>query len=165
MKKLMISPWTLWILIIALAATLFFELYKAVPAPESFKGFVLPPGDSELGQKTFVDLGCVRCHTVADVEFDSALTENREVTIPLGGDVLIPKTYGQLATGVIHPSERSQDARPENGFEMPQYQKDMTVEQLTNLVHFLSEHYKTKPPDYSYYYYQYYDYGVYPRKE
>lgn len=158
MRSATISPW-LWILTVALVISFGVILLTIQPTKESSFGFVLPPGDAELGKRAFVELDCVKCHTVAGVDFGVPAVD-RELLVPLGGEVIRVKTYGHLATAIIHPSESIRDRAQQNTNTdgeslMPEFRTSMTVEQLVNLVHFLSEHYEIASPrddsPYSYY--------------
>lgn len=159
MKMLSIPCWFLWVLVIAIIVSLSVIIYDRIPVETSLEGFVLPPGDSELGQAAFVELGCVSCHTVNGVVFDSPLALNRQISFPLGGEVTRVKTYGELVTSIIHPSDSIDEKVLEelqvNGKSpMPEYQRQMTLEQLSNLVHFLRDHYRVKMYEYQNYNYQ-----------
>jgi hypothetical protein len=65
-------------------------------------GFVLPPGDVQRGQVVFVELGCNRCHVVANLDLP-AHTDAGELEIELGGKRAKIKDYGELLTSVVHP--------------------------------------------------------------
>jgi mono/diheme cytochrome c family protein len=149
----MISPWLLWILIIALVISLGAVIYRPLPTEDSPKGFVLPSGDAAMGKQAFMDLGCVSCHTVNGTTFETAATVERDLVVHLGGSLPRVKTYGQLVTSIIHPSESIRNnmsayTNAEGKSLMPEYKTIMTVEQLTNTVHFLLEHYDISVPVY-----------------
>lgn len=148
-----ISPWLFWILITALVVALGIIAFTNQPTKESSIGFVLPPGDPEEGKEAFVSLDCIKCHTVAGVDLGAPAGE-RELHVPLGGDVIRVKTYGQLATAIIHPSEAIRGrmpeyATPEGDSLMPEYRTSMTVDQLSDLVRFLSDHYEIVAPPFN----------------
>jgi hypothetical protein len=72
--------------------------------------------------------------------------------VPLGGVVQEVRTDGYLVTAIIHPSH---DMRYHAGVElaggsagspMPDYNRDMTVQQLIDLVAFLQTRYQIAPP-------------------
>ena len=54
------------------------------------QGFSLPEGDAELGKVAFAELGCTSCHLVEGV----GQGDERELSIPLGGENARTKTYG-----------------------------------------------------------------------
>lgn len=118
---------------------------------KSAVGFHLPDGDAEKGRATFVALKCHSCHTVDGVETPAPLvTKNKPVTI--GGEVARVKTYGELVTSVIDPSHRmSAQVKKDWAVDgklspMPNYNRDMTVEQMIDLVAFLQSRYTQLVP-------------------
>lgn len=120
---------------------------------DSPAGFILPPGDAMKGQTTFAALGCVSCHKVDGVSFTADDTIGPELIIELGGEQLRVKTYGQLVTAIIHPDAQilGNDARYVNSRGkslMPDYTQLMTVQQMTDIVTFLQEHYDIVQPVY-----------------
>lgn len=154
MKQITVSPWLLWGLIIALVISLSANFIAKQPTKESPTGFVLPPGDAEKGKEAFLELGCVSCHTVAGVAFDTAADLDRKLEVPLGGETLTVKTYGELVTAIIHPSEairgpKAERTDAEGRSLMPEYRTEMTVDQVSHLVHFLSEHYEVSVPEFT----------------
>ena len=120
-------------------------------------GFHLPDGDVEKGKAAFVALKCYSCHTVAGVEtLPAAVTKHKPVAI--GGEVARIKTYGELVTSVIDPSHRL-SAQAKKDWEvdgklspMPNFNRDMTVEQMIDLVAFLQSRYSQLVPLYTYAY-------------
>ena len=133
---------------------------------DSPRGFVLPEGNIAAGKAAFVELGCIQCHTVRDISLPSPEKAPAEGLIELGGTQRLAKTYGQLVTSIMHPSAELHHAEgrytDSNGASrMPNYQSQMTVEQLVDIVRFLQEHYNVFVPDYDPGYY-YTPYGYYP---
>jgi sulfur-oxidizing protein SoxX len=123
------------------------------PKENSPVGFILPPGDAMTGQTTFAALGCISCHKVDGVSFTASDMIKPDLVVTLGGQQLRVKTYGQLVTAIIHPNaaifssdERYVDAEGQS--LMPDYTQMMTVQQMTDLVTFLQEHYEITPPTY-----------------
>ena len=126
----------------------------------SGKGLVLPEGTVEDGKATFVNLGCVYCHAVPDVELgspDFAIEE--EPLLILGGKVQKVKTYGELVTSIINPEhvispvylekiKSSEIEGQDADTPMPNFNNEMTVSQLIDLVTFLDSHYEKLLPDY-----------------
>jgi hypothetical protein len=153
------------ITLVVVAALLFFwfgySVAMRVMVYEQSLGFRLPPGDVEAGKVAFRELGCVNCHSVADsVEFP--MPDNpQEWHVVLGGEVHVVKTYGELVTAVIHPSE---SVRPEvhktlvnaDGQSiMPDLTRQMTTRQMIDIVTFLQPQYKVVLPEYPQNYYPY----------
>lgn len=123
---------------------------------KSAKGFRLPDGAVEMGQTTFVTLGCHGCHNVSGVELPKRETEP-EVTVTLGGEVARVKTYGELVTAIINPSHTLARGYPkakiatDGKSKMTNFNEQMTVQQLVDVVSFLQKHYKIKRYDDLYY--------------
>ncbi|HSH09707.1 MAG TPA: hypothetical protein VK995_04930 [Oceanipulchritudo sp.] len=141
----------------------FFLGYSLRLGSNQARGFSLPPGDSAAGYQAFVDLRCSNCHSVFGEEAFSRPPEYADLLVPLGGEVRVVKTYGELVTAIIHPSE---SIRPdvhrkyvtlEGKSIMPDYTNLMTTRQLIDLVTYLQEHYKVVIPQQPT---NYYPYGV-----
>lgn len=135
----------------AVAMTL---LLGACSDRKSAAGFRLPDGDAQLGRAAFVRLDCHRCHTVAGESFPDAAAG--VLVVPLGGDVVRVKTYGQLVTSIINP-QHIIDPKYQGKYTdatgaslMPNYNKTMTVDEMIHLVTFLQTHYRLKVPEYPY---------------
>lgn len=152
MKKIVIPVWVLAFILAALVASWIFALVTGEPVREdSPRGFVLPEGDVLAGKQSFADLGCVQCHTVEGVSFEVTPELPEELIVPLGGPVQRAKTYGQLVTSVIHPSETIADTldayQTEDGKPMmPDYKAIMSVGEMVDIVAFLREHYRFMMP-------------------
>lgn len=107
-----------------------------------------------VGQTTFAALGCIYCHQVDGVTFTASGSEMAsDLIVTLGGTQPKAKTYGQLVTAIIHPNadilrddSRYVDASGKS--LMPDYARTMTVQQMTDVVTFLQEHYDIEFPDY-----------------
>ena len=112
--------------------------------PKSATGFSLPDGSSQKGQETFAQLQCNACHTVAGVEF-AKLEGTSEAIVALGGETPRVRTYGDLVTSIINPSHRfargyaDEDVKANGDSKMRLYNDEMTVQQLIDLVAFLSD--------------------------
>ena len=118
---------------------------------KSTRGFVFPEGDIAQGQSTFVDLNCYECHRVSGVMGlpDPAIPSGK--VIVLGGTDQSTKTYGDLITAIIHPSESvtaRSAARTPADEGMPSVNDVMTVQQMLDLVTFLSPQYVKLQPLY-----------------
>ncbi len=141
-------------LLIALTATACME------GPESPRGFRLPDGDAAAGRETFLTLECHSCHSVKGVELPPAIIVG-PVRVELGGEVTRVKTYGELVSAVINPSHRLISSYPEEqvsrGGEslMLNYNDEMTIAQLVDLVAFLQPQYEVVVPIYEYRGYRY----------
>ncbi len=122
--------------------------------------FPIQRGDIERGRQAFVDLGCTQCHVVDGVDLPD-YEGTRPFTIQLGGELIYAKTYGDLATSIVHPdhviSERYLEQLPkeERGSvtTSPMYfNEDMKVTELIDIVAFLNSRYSLLPGYTEYYY-------------
>lgn len=127
--------------------------WGCAPASKSSRGFRLPDGDVKRGEQAFRDLKCHRCHQVAGVE--TPAPEGFHLT--LGGETRRVKTYGELVTSIINPShvmspfyQKELAAAKES--PMPRFTREMSVEQMIDLVAFLQSHYRLveSPIDWGY---------------
>ena len=124
-------------------------------------GFRLPDGDSAQGAIAFVELGCSNCHSVYGLaEFDRP-AEYQDLLVELGGQIRVGKTYGELVTSIIHPSESIREDVGKryvdvNGNSlMPDLTTQMTTRELIDLVAFLEAHYEIVMPSFPSNYYPY----------
>ena len=132
-------------------------LNACTPERTSGKGLVLPEGTVEDGKATFVNLGCVYCHSVANVELENVEGEPEPLLL-LGGKVHKVKTYGELVTSIINPQHvvspayvdkmKAKQGDVEVESIMPTFNDEMTVSQLIDLVTFLDSHYEKLLPTY-----------------
>jgi mono/diheme cytochrome c family protein len=119
--------------------------------PHSPAGFRLASsGDVARGKQVFLELQCVECHQVADVNLSVPTTQNR-VPVVLGGEVDRQMADGYLVTSIINPSfvvarRYPADQKTAQGRSpMPNYE-ELTVRELTDLVAFLQSHYRVRKP-------------------
>jgi hypothetical protein len=121
------------------------------PNPKSATGFRLPDGNAEKGQSAFVNLRCNACHSVEGVELPPPSSKS-PITVVLGGEVIRVRTYGDLVTSIINPShvisEKYKQALEGKLSPMPEFNENMTVAQLIDLVAFLQPHYKKLQTEY-----------------
>lgn len=124
--------------------------------PESPRGFSLPKGDAESGQKTFIKYQCMACHKVDGMDRGDVELEIKRA-IELGGDSARVTTYAELVTAIINPSHRisrgfkDNTTNPDGTSKMPSHNDVMTVTELIDLVAFLQPKYKVKPITYTNY--------------
>lgn len=136
--------------VISAAAALLIALAGCTTGPESPRGFSLPKGDAEQGQRMFVRMECTACHTVSGVELPDP-EEMQEVSLMLGGEEPQVKTYADLVTSIINPSHKIVTRYPmelaeKNGVsKMPIYNDLLTVTDLIDIVAFLEPRYSLKP--------------------
>ena len=137
---------------LALSAGLILALLTGCDyGPKSGRGFVFPEGSIARGQKAFVEMKCYTCHRVDGVADLPAPTVAADKVVLLGGKVLQVRTYGELVTAVIHPSEALTARLP--GLEgkdspMTKVNDTMTVTQMLDLVTFLQPQYSQLAPLY-----------------
>lgn len=128
--------------------------------PQSARGFRLPDGDAAKGQEIFVELECISCHRISEMELPAPQSPG-PVTVVLGGETQTVKTYGELVSSVINPSHKLIRGYPEEAVSqdgeslMTVYNDRMTVQQLIDLVAFLQSRYEVVIPEYTYYGYRY----------
>ena len=114
-------------------------------------GFVLPEGDVLAGRQAFLDLQCNQCHTVKGEDLPVIPLADPPY-VQLGGSSTRVKTYGQLVTAIISPSRDlvdgylANDVSEDGESNMYNYNRFMTVQQLTDIVRFLQPHYKVIRP-------------------
>jgi sulfur-oxidizing protein SoxX len=128
------------------------------PKDRPVKGFVLPPGDVELGKQVFIDHGCFQCHLLPTVDLPRRAPDP-PVTLEIGGKVYRVKDYGELLDAVVNPNHiispkykmtLDKDDRNNAQSPMPNFNEEMTVAELIDLVAFLHAQYiKTDPPFYN----------------
>jgi hypothetical protein len=115
--------------------------------PRSAAGFRLPDGDPQRGQLAFVELKCHTCHQVAGVDLPAPVAD-APVPVRLGGEIIAVKTDGELVTSIVHPSYRLAPGYPKDlirkgeASRMPDYGREMTVQQMVDLVAFLQSRYR-----------------------
>uniref|UniRef100_UPI004049CBA2 hypothetical protein n=1 Tax=Cephaloticoccus sp. TaxID=1985742 RepID=UPI004049CBA2 len=99
---------------------------------------------------------CYECHPVDGVPGLPEPTVAAAEVIKLGGEVSKRRTYGELVAAIIHPSlARTVTSVVSNGeeLEMPNFNKEMTVAQMLDLVAFVHPRYlRLKPLYYDDYY-------------
>ena len=116
--------------------------------PNTGKGFSLPEGNVSNGKVTFVELGCNKCHSIADIE-QLPSDDKAFPRVKLGGSVHSIRTYGELVTSIINPShkvvKRYNEGIIKSGdgsSKMLLFNDVMTVTQLVDLVTFLEDNYE-----------------------
>jgi len=121
------------------------------------RGFVLPPGDSAAGKQVFIDHGCYQCHTLPQVDLPERVS-NPPITLEIGGKVFRVRNYGELLDAVVNPNHiispkyrmaLDSTARKDLESPMPNFNEQLTVAELIDLVAFLHDQYvKMDPPGY-----------------
>ncbi|MDF1657778.1 MAG: c-type cytochrome [Verrucomicrobiales bacterium] len=118
---------------------------------EEKPSFRFPGGEVEAGQKAFVSLNCVKCHTVAEANLAEPKGK-RVLELELGAHPRFVKGYEDLIRAIVNPKHvvseqyRSILTEPElsGGIEalMPDLTQDMSARQLVDLVAFLDQAYQ-----------------------
>lgn len=124
------------------------------------QGFALPKGDIEQGKAAYVRLSCNECHSISEIPWKGG---SDDLNIPLGGELPVIKTYGDLVTSIINPSHKiahpyaeneTTETTPSGRSKMRNLNDVMTAQELIDLVAFLRSEYKIEIPDrYAYPYY------------
>jgi hypothetical protein len=120
----------------------------------SERGFRLPDGNAAAGREAFLYMHCNQCHTIKGEDLPTV--PGFEPYVELGGPVTRVKTYGELVTAVINPSHKLADGYAEEVVsedgksKMYYYNGFMTVQELTDIVMFLQQHYDIVPPQFQY---------------
>mgnify|MGYP002630548890 CR=1 FL=1 len=147
-------------LVLGLVFTLVLGACRTYPDSSSDFRFPILRGDIPRGQEAFVSLGCPQCHLVDGVQL-TGFTGTTFLQVPLGGDLIFAKTYGDLVTSIINPdhvlSKRYLDQLPPEQRRAtnssPMYMNpDMKVTQLIDIVAFLNSRYRLLPGYTEYYY-------------
>lgn len=114
-------------------------------------GFALPEGNIEAGKNTFLKFECNQCHSTTNVDFQGS---DDNLHLALGGEVSTIKSYGQLVTSVINPSHKValgyRDKLTDDN-RMRNFNEEMTVQEMVDLVTYLQSEYEIPTP-YEYYY-------------
>ena len=133
-----------------IAAMLLIAASACESGRHSSAGFRLPAyGDIERGEAAFVALECNKCHEVPGANLPPP-TAQPVVPVALGGSVTKELTDGYLAASIINPSCRLVGYRKDltmasdGKSRMPEY-KDITAQQLTDIVAFLQSRYTVRP--------------------
>jgi len=122
---------------------------------EDFR-FPILNGDIDQGRNSFVALGCHQCHSVNGVDLPVYPGES-PLQLELGGEIIYVKTYGELVTSIINPnhviSEKYLDSLDSGARQlltspMP-FKREMTIEQLVDVVTFLNSRYVLLQPHYT----------------
>lgn len=136
-----------------LALTLLAMLTTACVNPRSSAGFRLPDGDIERGKAAFLELKCYTCHTVSGMDLGVRGKEYAYLrSVVLGGETRRVKTYGELVTSIINPSHSLAPGYPKelitkgDQSAMTNFNDNLTVRQLSDLVAFLQSRYQLLPP-------------------
>jgi len=116
------------------------------------RGFSLPKGDAGTGQLVFVEYRCIECHTLSGTEFSEEVENSEhETMVEIGGEVTRVKSYGDLVTSIINPSHKLakgylvKDITDQDGeSKMRNYNEELNVRELIDLVAFLKSKYELK---------------------
>ncbi len=115
--------------------------------------YTFPEGDIGKGRQTFIEVGCISCHTVDGARGLRDGLNEAERTIVLGGEKERTYTYGELMTSIVNPTHKVSQTRlgtmvQEDGETlMRDYNDILTINQLIDLVTFLEQHYTLEPFD------------------
>lgn len=122
--------------------------------------FPITKGDVNHGREAFVRLGCPQCHTVDGVTL-TEYTGTPFINMPLGGELIFAKTYGDLMTSIINPDhiisdkylqQLPPDQRKRSNVSPMYLNPNMKVTELIDIVTFLNSRYSLLPGYTEYYY-------------
>ncbi len=127
------------------------------------RGFSLPKGDVDKGREVFLAGDCLACHSLSgfNVEME-ATTRQIGKRVLLGGKTKKITTYAELVTSIINPSHKiSRGTRPynrdaEGNSSMRNYNQELSVQELIDLVTFMETKYEVTPYPYT----DYRPYGI-----
>ncbi|PSW06578.1 c-type cytochrome [Photobacterium lipolyticum] len=117
----------------------------------SSTGFSLPAGNVVNGEKVFLTMQCLECHTMEGFDQPESAVERATASVALGGEVKRIKNYAELVTSIINPSHQIAEGyeldviQYEGQSIMPSYNDALTVTQLIDLVTFLESRYELEP--------------------
>ena len=118
--------------------------------PTSGYGFRLPDGDPDQGKLVFIEKQCSSCHLIVGMD-ELRGDAGHEMAVSIGGMTTKIDTYGQLVTSVINPSHRIARAYRDEKYSddgesmMRNYNNELTVSELIDLVAFLQAQYEEFP--------------------
>ncbi len=118
--------------------------------PSKPEGFRFKGGDPQFGQKAFVRLNCIECHSVKGVNIERPPQE-RVIDLPLAVERRFVKRYEDIVLAITNPrhviNEQYRailkDSDLQGGIEplMPDLTDQMSVAQLMDLTAFLHRAY------------------------
>ena len=139
---------------VLLVLSVFINIVVIWQAVANAPAYRIPPGSADRGLVAFEELRCSQCHTVSGIDTFTIEPYEDGLVVPLGGAVHRVKTYGELITAIIHPSESIRPDvlkrydMPEGKSLMPDYSDTMTTQQLMDIATFLEAHYEVSIPEY-----------------
>lgn len=150
----------LWFLNTFFLSLIVFSAGCADDAGKPVKGFVLPQGDIDAGKEVFASVGCRYCHSVTELELPP-FEPGQVLNIELGGQVHKVKDYGELLTSIVNPGHtilhKYKSKLPKEAMQlespMPDFNVELTVQELIDLTAFLHSRYEALQPQYRGYYY------------
>lgn len=121
------------------------------------KSFRFPGGDAEAGQKAFVTLNCMQCHSVSGVKLDEPKGERR-LDLVLAAETRFVRSYEDIIRAITNPKHvvteqyRKILSQSEIAGEieplMPDMTLDMSARQLIDLTAFLDQVYAKSGNEY-----------------
>lgn len=119
--------------------------------------FSFPAGDVERGEKVFLAMDCLACHTLEGYDSEE-IPRELENPIILANILKATKTYGELVASVVNPSHKVSSGYRSEGLQdgvesapVRNYNDVLTVAELIDLISFLEQHYTLKPFKYTEY--------------
>jgi len=144
------------ILVRSLLAGMALLIAACDPANQPVRGFVLPEGNVAQGEQVFIKHGCYQCHTLPAVNLPAADPDS-PISLEIGGKVYRVKDYGELLDAIVNPDHiispkylvtLERDERKTAQTLMPNFNDEMTVAELIDLVTFLHAQYSKMDPEF-----------------
>jgi mono/diheme cytochrome c family protein len=154
MKTLIMTHKVLWLVFVICILMLIFPV--GCNRANSGIGFRLPDGNIEAGKVAFLELDCIRCHSIAGDVGTRGPEMIRDIHVVLGGETTRVKTYGHLVTSIVYPDHiilpkyRADYTDRDGNSEMPDMTEEMTVKQMIDLVTYLQTTYQVREPPSAY---------------
>ncbi len=127
------------------------EAKEAQPHSFRFSG-----GDPDRGMVAFIQMDCVKCHTVKGTDLKQS--DAPRLDLALAAEVRFVKSYEDIITAITNPRHVMQDrykallqaTSPEGDVEpfMPMLSAQMTAQQLIDIVTFLDSVYAETASEY-----------------
>ncbi len=143
------SPLFTRLLIVASFLLTPFSALAEEKEPFRFRG-----GDPDRGKLAFRALECHACHRVAGVDLPDPPAE-RPVDLTLGGEPIFAATYQDLVLAITAPKHVMREHYRDILFGnemlepvMPRLTREMTAQQLIDLMSFLDGVYRKNQPEY-----------------
>ena len=141
-----VSTWIFVALALVASGTLIAAEADASKEAAKPQGFRFKGGDPEVGQKSFVILSCIECHSVKGVKIERPPQE-RVIDLPLAAETRFVKSYEDIILAITSPRHvineqyrailKAAELKGEIEPLMPDLTDRMSASQLMDLTAFL----------------------------